>query len=99
MKTETKNKKMKFYTIDQVFKKASKSPGFQKTYDEEMARLGLARQIREIRLKKKLTQKAVALKTNMPQSVIARIESGTHSYSLGTLHRIAHAFNKEIQLA
>jgi len=99
MKTATKNKEIKLYTIDQVFKKVSGSKKFQEAYNEEMARLGLARQIREMRLKKKLTQKAVALKTNMPQSVIARIESGTHSYSLGTLHRIAHAFNKEIQLA
>lgn len=97
MKTE--NKKMKLYTIDQTFKKVSGSRKFQETYSEEMARLGLARQIKEMRLKKKLTQKAVALKVSMPQSVIARIESGNHRYSLGTLYRIAHAFNKEIQLA
>lgn len=99
MKNNSIKNKIKTYSFDQVFKKTSKSAEFQKTYSEEIARLKLATQIKEMRLKKKLTQKAVALRTNMPQSVIARIESGTHSYSLGTLHRIAHAFDKEIQLA
>jgi len=99
MKNKFQKNKIKTYSFEEVFKKSSKSVEFQKAYSEEIARLKLAKQIKEMRLKKNLTQKAVALKTNMPQSVIARIESGTHGYSLGTLHRIAHAFNKEIQLA
>ena len=87
-----------FYSAEEVFKKDMRSPAFRKAYNEEMARLKLASQIRELRLAKRLTQKAMAKKADMPQSVLARIESGTHSYSLGTLYRIAHAVNKEIQL-
>lgn len=90
--------KIKKYSFEEVFKKNSRKAEFQRAYSEEIARLKLARQIKEMRIKDKLTQKAVAKKTNMPQSVIARIESGTHSYSLGTLYRIANAFNKEIYL-
>lgn len=91
-------KTIKTYTLDEVFKKSSQSKEFAHAYSEETARLTLAKQIREMRLNSKLTQKAVAEKADMPQSVIARIESGTHSYSLGTLYRIASVFNKEIQL-
>jgi len=90
---------LKFYTTEEVFKKASKSEAFQDAYNEELIRLRLSRQIRKIRLGKKLTQKNVAEKAQMPQSVIARIESGTHSFSLGTLNRIAKVFNKEVELA
>lgn len=98
MKKNLSKNKIAVYSLKSVFSKVSNSPEFQKAYNEEMARLKLAKQIRQMRLKEKLTQKAVAQKTNMPQSVIARIESGTHSYSLGTLYKIAHAFDKEIQL-
>lgn len=91
-------KGLKFYSFEEVLRRASKSKIFQKAYDEELARLKLAHQIRAMRRYRKLTQKETAKKARMPQSVIARIESGTHGYSLGTLSRIAHVFNKEIQL-
>ena len=94
-----KNEILKFYTTEEVFKKASKSRAFQNAYNEELVRLRLSDQIKKIRLQKKLTQKDVAGKADMPQSVIARIESGTHSFSLGTLNRIAKVFNKEVELA
>jgi len=90
--------KIKTYSFNEVFKKNLGSKKFQESYNEESVRLSIANQIREMRHKQKLTQKAVAEKANMPQSVIARIESGTHSYSLGTLQRIAYAFKKEIRL-
>jgi DNA-binding XRE family transcriptional regulator len=89
---------IKAHTLDQVFRKQSKSKVFQKTYREELARLRLAQRIRELRLKKNMTQKAVAEKAQMPQSVIARIESGEHSISVDTLGKIASVFNKEVQL-
>ena len=95
---ELKKKGLVFHTTEQVFKEASPSPAFKKAYSEEMARLKLAGQIKHIRLAKRLTQEMVAKKAIMPQSVIARIESGKHSYSLGTLYRVARAVNKEIQL-
>ncbi len=90
---------LKFYTTKEVFKKSSKSEAFKDAYNEEFVRLRLAHQIKKIRLENNLTQKAVAGKAQMPQSVIARIESGTHSFSLGTLNRIAKVFNKEVELA
>lgn len=93
------NKSLEARTFNEVFAKSFKSPSFQREYNEELVRLKLAYQIKQIRLIKKLTQKEVAGRAKMPQSVIARIESGTHSFSLGTLGRIAKVFNKEIELA
>lgn len=99
MKNKNSQRKIKAYSFNEVFKNGKRSSDFQKAYSEEIARLKLARQIKEMRRKNKLTQKEVALKTKMPQSVIARIESGTHGYSLGTLYRVAAAFSKEIVLS
>lgn len=45
-----------------------------------------------------MTQTEVAVKVNMPQSVIARIESGNHNLSVATLNKIAMVFNKQIGL-
>jgi DNA-binding XRE family transcriptional regulator len=89
---------IKAHTFDQLLKKFAKNKEFRKGYAEEMARLKLAGQIRAIRTSKKMTQKAVALKSGMPQSVIARIESGEHSVSVDTLSKVAHAFGKEVEL-
>jgi len=90
---------IKIHSFNDVFGKDFKSDKFKKTYTKELVRLRLARQIREMRTAGKLTQKDVAQKAEMPQSVVARIESGKHSASLDTLERIAHVFNKEVQLA
>ncbi len=96
-KIPKKKAQLKFYTLEQVFKKRGKA--FERGYAEESARITLARKIREERKKKRLTQAAVARKAHMPQSVIARLESGEHSVSLDTLNRVAHALGKEVTIA
>lgn len=87
-----------FYSHDEILKERLKSEEFRKAYEEEIARLNLVRQIRELRLKKKLTQKTVAKRAKMPQSVIARLESGEHSFSLDTLQRLAFVYGKTVRL-
>ena len=100
MKTiKTKDgKTLKFYTLEEVFRKDMKSKVFRDAYNEESVRLRLVDEIKKLRIGKKFTQENLAQKAKMPQSVIARIESGEHSFSLGTLNRIAKVFNKEVQL-
>lgn len=92
------NTTLKLKTFDQVFKKSFQTKEFQHAYNEEMARFELANQIREIRMKQQLTQKTLAEKAKMPQSVIARIESGKNGISLDTLNRIASVFGKRVEL-
>lgn len=96
---ELKKKGLVFHTHEEVFGKLKdQSEKYQRAYKEEIARLNLVRQIRELRLKKKLTQKMVAKRAKMPQSVIARLESGEHSFSLDTLQRLAFVYDKKVQL-
>ena len=75
-----------------------KSRGFRAAYSAEMNRLALVHAVRLLRKKKRMTQKEVADKAQMPQSVIARIESGEHNFSAATLYRIAAVFDKHIGL-
>lgn len=99
MKKVRKINGIRVYTPDEVFGKARKSKEFWRAYYEEDARIALARNIREAREKKRLTQTAVARRAAMPQSVIARIESGEHGISVDTLARVAHALGKKITIA
>ena len=98
MKKTKKKEELKWRSFEQVFGKYRNNKEFQRGYNEEMIRIRLANQIKKIRNNKKLTQKAVAKRSGMPQSVIARMESGEHSVSLDTLNKIATALGKEVQL-
>jgi ribosome-binding protein aMBF1 (putative translation factor) len=93
-----KKEDMKWYTFEEVFAKASKTKEFQRGYAAESQRLELARQLRDSRRAKRMTQKNVADKASMPQSVIARLESGEHSASIATLGKVATALGKQIAL-
>lgn len=85
-------------TLDAFIKKASKSKAFRDSYNEELSRLRLASEIRKLRIAQEMTQQYLAEQADMPQSVIARIESGKHAVSLGTLNKIAHALGRQVQL-
>ena len=89
---------LKWHSFEEVFKTLSKSKAFQKAYAEEITRRRLAKQIHDLRIARRLTQKTVAKRADMPQSVIARIESGDRAISVDTLGRIARTFGKEVQL-
>jgi DNA-binding XRE family transcriptional regulator len=85
-------------TMEEMFPKSFKSPTFVKLYHEELAKLDLIHQIKKLRRDGGMTQKDLAKASNMPQSAISRIESGNHSFSLGTLNSIAKVFNKRVAL-
>ena len=98
IKKRVKNQRLQWYTFEEVFKRASKKKEFRTAYNVELSRLRLARRIRELRSSQKLTQKIVAQRAGMPQSVIARMESGERGISVDTLEKVAHAFGKKVQL-
>lgn len=90
--------KLNFTPLDETIARKQRSVRFRKAYSEEMSQLRLAHEIKTLRQKMKMTQIQVAAKAKMPQSVIARIESGTHSFSIATLHKIAQVFGKQVSL-
>jgi ribosome-binding protein aMBF1 (putative translation factor) len=96
MKTEKIN--LKTINLETILKKEFKNPTFKEKYQEELTTLRLAREIKTLRTAKKLTQESFAKKANMPQSVIARVESGKHTISLSTLDKLAQALGKRIEI-
>lgn len=93
-----KKEKLVWYTLEEVFKKTRKSKAFQIAYSEEMTRLRLAEQIRELRQAKQMTQEEVAVHAKVPQSVIVRLESSQRGVALDLLIRVSHVLGKEVQL-
>ena len=85
-----------FISFDEFLKKKMRNKKFRSGFAEETARLKLAYEMKLLRRKKRMTQKQVAAKVAMPQSVIARIESGGHSVSIDTLQKIANVFNRRV---
>lgn len=63
----------------------------RKAFKETRLEYEVARQLILARLKKGITQQALAKKLQTKQSVISRVESGNHLPSLSFLHRLANA--------
>ena len=91
-------KELKWHTFEETFSKVLKNKKSRRAYEEEVARRRLAQKVRDTRKARRLTQAAVARKADMPQSVIARLESGTHGVSFDTLSKVAHALGKQVEL-
>jgi ribosome-binding protein aMBF1 (putative translation factor) len=79
--------------------KLQKNKEYKKLLKEEKEMLDISLQIAQARKKKKITQVQLAKKVNMPQSQIARIESGNHNVTIGTLNRVAGALNLRVLVA
>lgn len=93
-----KIKGLKFVSFEDMLKKQMKQKGFKEGYEKEVARLSMVHQIKQARIAKKMTQETLAKKADMPQSVIARLESGRQGLSFTTVSKIAMALGKKIQL-
>ncbi len=90
--------KYSFTPLNKIIRKRFQNERFRKAFSEEISRLRLAHEIKMLRQKRKMTQEEVAAKADMPQSVIARMESGAHSFSISTLHKVARIFNRQVGL-
>lgn len=82
-----------------IFSKLQKNKEFKKLLREEKELLDIALQISETRKKKNITQVQLAKRAGMPQSQIARIESGNHNVTIGTLNRVASALDLKVTVA
>ncbi|HEY5221165.1 MAG TPA: helix-turn-helix transcriptional regulator [Candidatus Paceibacterota bacterium] len=87
-----------FVPFDEFLAKKMKDKKFKKAFLEERSRSQLAYEIKMLRKKRHMTQAQVAKKADMPQSVVARIESGSRGFSVNTLHKIAGVFDREVGL-
>lgn len=81
------------------FYKLQKNKEYKKLLKEEKEMLDISLQIIQARKKRKITQVELAKRVDMPQSQIARIESGNHNVTIGTLNRVASALNLKVFVA
>ena len=91
-----KNKRI--YTFKEDLAESLKNPQFKKAWEESEVEYLLAKKMIEMRLRKKLSQRDLALKVKTSQAQIARIESMNANPSLNTLNRIAKALDTKLTL-
>lgn len=92
-------KKSKFYSFQEHLKEKLTDPKFKKVWEESAPEYELAKQIIEKRLRKKMSQRALAKKAHTTQAVISRIESMNANPSMGTLRRIAAVLGSKITIS
>lgn len=81
--------------LDDYLEEQLKDPEFKKYYEEENAKLKNAIAVMNVRKQAGLSQRQLADASHVPQSTIARIESGANT-SIETLAKIAHALGKKV---
>ena len=93
--------KAKRFALKDVLKEELKNAEFSFYFEREKAISGVARLVRDARLRAGLTQIDLAKKAETHQTVIARLESGTDQRipSLDLLERIAHALKAKLMLS
>ena len=84
---------------DNYLFKLRKKRRYLQLLKEEGEILDIAIEIAQARKRKRLTQIQLAKKAGMPQSQIARIESGNHNVTIETLHRVANALDLKVKVA
>jgi transcriptional regulator with XRE-family HTH domain len=85
-------------TFREHLKEQIKDPAFRQAWEESELSYQIARALIKLRLDLNLTQQELARKAGVPQSVIARLESGKHLPSLRSLEKIAKKLGLQIKL-
>ena len=83
----------------ELHKKWMKSPKYRAAYEATEKEFAFAFEMIGARVRAGMTQAQVAKKMGTTQSVVARIESGTHLPSMKTLERYADAVGANLCLS
>lgn len=75
-----------------------KNPAFAKAWEETELEYQISRAVIKLRVDMDLTQKQLAQRVGVPQSVIARLESGRYLPSLRSLKQIAKKLGLHVVL-
>ena len=84
---------------DLIRERDAREPGFKARVDARVEQLAIARQVRDLREKRKLTQAELGKRAGTGQAAIARIESGKTVPKLDLLARIAVALKAQVRLS
>ena len=84
--------------IQTIFDNKLKDPQHKESYLKEKIMLASAVTITKSREASGLSQRELAERSGVPQSIIARIERG-YNISIDTLSKIAFALNKRVKIS
>jgi len=87
----------KTISFDDVLKEELKDPEFKKGYEAENAKLASSVAIYKARHSMGWPQRELAEKADVPQSTVARTESG-NNVSIETLNKLAFAMGKSLEI-
>lgn len=90
--------KRRFYTFKDHLKESLKDPEFKKLWEKPELEYILAEEVIKMRIKHKLSQRALAKKLKTSQAAIFRVENMSGNPSLSFLKRIAEVFNTKLIL-
>ena len=82
--------------LDELDRKLLAIPGFKEGFEELFPYFDLSLEIGRLRADMDMTQTEFGHLVGVPQSTIARLESGQQNPSVGTLKRIAEATGTEL---
>jgi len=85
--------------VEDFKQEALKNKKIKAAYDRLEPRYALIRQVLDARLKKKMSQKVLAVKMGTKQSAIARFESGSTNPTLSFIERLSHAIKAPITIS
>lgn len=84
--------------VDDIFTKDMENPEFKSGVIAEYNKLVASVAVRQQREQYGWTQKDLATKAGIPQSTVARIESGANT-SMDTISKIGNAFGKSVKIS
>jgi ribosome-binding protein aMBF1 (putative translation factor) len=88
----------RIYTLEDHLQESLKDSAFRAAWEASEVEYQLSRQIIAQRLKRKMTQKQLAVKAKTTQAVISRLERMTTNVSVELLKRIADAFDTHLKV-
>src|ERR1035437_4798674 len=75
-----------------------KDPKFKAGYEREKKLLAVTIELAQLRRKRHMSQRDLAVKADVPQQEISNIEQGRRNITLNTLEKLAKGLNAEIDI-
>ena len=89
-------KNRKVYTFEDDLKERLKNPKFRKIWEDEKLEREIGAMIIRLRIKLKISQRALAKKLKTSQAAVCRLEMAEANPSLKSLKRLAKVFGKKL---
>ena len=85
-------------TLREYLRGEMKDPEFRRLYEEADIELRIALEVIRARQARHMTQRELAQAIKTKQQTVSRIERGAQNVTIGTLHRIARALGRSLQV-